>query len=180
MSDDTAAPDPIADAAGYQRFLLAALGDDEPGEAQSGTTTALRALVVEAGADLRTRPAAGEWSVLGCVGHIVDAEVVMSGRYRFIVTQDEPPLVGYDQALWVERLGHEDADPQALLDLFEALRLANVAMWRSSTSAQRARVGVHAERGPESYDLSYRMIGGHDRIHLEQARRTLEDVRRSA
>lgn len=104
----------------------------------------------------------------------------MSGRYRFIVAHDEPPLVGYDQALWVERLSHEDADPQALVDLFEALRVANVAMWRSSSPSQRGRVGLHAERGPESYDLSYRMIGGHDRIHLGQARRTLEDVRRSA
>lgn len=154
MSDAAAAPDPSADPAGYQRFLLAALGDDEPGEAQSSTPAALRALVVEAGTDLRTRPAASESSVPRCVGHIVDAEVVMSGRYRFIEAQDEPPLVGDD-------------------------RVANVAMWRSSTPAQRARVGLHAERGPESYDLSYRTIGGHDRVHLGQARRTLEDVRRS-
>jgi hypothetical protein len=34
-------------------------------------------------------------------------------------------------------------------------------------------VGIHAERGPESYDLTFRMLAGHDRFHLEQARRAI-------
>jgi hypothetical protein len=33
---------------------------------------------------------------------------------------------------------------------------------------------MHAERGPESFDLAFRMIAGHDRFHLAQARRALE------
>jgi hypothetical protein len=169
-------PDPVAEAAAYQRFLLEALGADDPADAQATTPDALRSLVAEAGDRLAVAPAPGEWSVLGCVGHLVDAEVVMSARYRFIAAQDEPPLVGYDQDTWVTRLGHERGDPRALLGLFEALRTANVAMWRSSTPKERARVGMHAERGPESYDLSFRMIGGHDRVHLAQARRAVTAV----
>ena len=47
------------------------------------TDSAGRALVDEAGADLRTRPAPGEWWVLECLGHAVDGELVMSGRYRW-------------------------------------------------------------------------------------------------
>ncbi|MGQ0670957.1 MAG: transposase [Actinomycetota bacterium] len=31
----------------------------------------------------------------------------------------------------------------------------------------------HAERGPESYELLFRMIAGHDRNHLAQARPAL-------
>ncbi|HEX6843592.1 MAG TPA: DinB family protein [Actinomycetota bacterium] len=180
MTDLTAVPDPIVEAAAYQRFLLDALGADDPGDVQAGTVGEVRALLEEAGGHLRARPAPGEWSVLGCLGHLVDAEIVMSARYRFVVAQDEPPLVGYDQALWVERLDHEHDDPAALLALFETLRTANVAMWRRSTPQQRSRVGQHAERGPESYDLAYRMIGGHDRVHLAQARRALEAVRGTA
>jgi hypothetical protein len=177
MVDLGASPDPIAEAAAYQRYLLGALGGDDPGEVQAGTPAAVRALLADAGADLRARPGPGEWSVLGCLGHLVDAEIVMGARYRFIVAQDEPPLVGYDQALWVERLDHEHDDPEALLGVFASLRAANVAMWRRSTPVQRARVGIHAERGPESYDLSFRMIAGHDRVHLAQARRALAAAR---
>ncbi len=71
-------PDPVRDAAAYQASLLAALGDDDPAEVQSTTADAIRALVAEAGSDLRARPAPTEWSVLGCMDHIVDAEVVMA------------------------------------------------------------------------------------------------------
>jgi hypothetical protein len=36
---------------------------------------------------------------------------------------------------------------------------------------------VHSERGNESFDLLFRMIAGHDRFHLAQARRALDAVR---
>ena len=51
-----------------------------------------------------------------------DAEIVMAGRYRFVLAHDEPPLIGYDQDLWVDRLHHQQAGPSELLDLFAALR----------------------------------------------------------
>jgi hypothetical protein len=35
-------------------------------------------------------------------------------------------------------------------------------------------VGLHAERGPESYELTFRLLAGHDRFHLGQARRALD------
>jgi hypothetical protein len=175
MSDQPAAtsPDPIAEPQAYQAYLLDALGPDDPATVQAGTPAAMRQLVSEAGLHLRTRPAPGEWSALEAMGHIADAEVVYSARYRFIVAHDEPPLLGYDQDRWVQSLRHNDDDISALLDQFEAMRLANVAMWRRSSPAERGRVGIHDERGPESYDLSFRLISGHDRVHLGQAREAL-------
>ncbi len=170
-------PNEITDAAAYQQSLLDALGGDDPAEAQATTPAVIRALVAEAGADLRTRPEPGEWSVLGCIDHIVDAELVMAARYRWVIAQDEPEILGYDQDLWVDRLHAHDADPNALVDFFAALRTANLALWAQTTATDRARVGIHRERGPESVDLMFHMIGGHDRVHLGQARRTLDAVR---
>jgi hypothetical protein len=170
-------PDPIREAAAYQRSLLDALGDDDPAVAQATTPAAIRALVDDAGPDLRTRPEPGEWSVLGCLAHIADAELVMAGRYRWVVAHDEPEIIGYDQDLWVARLHDPREDPAALLALFEALRRANIALWARTTEEQRERIARHRERGPESLDLMFRMLGGHDRIHLAQARRALAAVR---
>ena len=59
------------------------------------------ALVAEAGDLLRVRPEPGEWSVARCIGHIVDSELVAGARERWIIAEDEPEIVGYDQALWV-------------------------------------------------------------------------------
>ena len=170
-------PDPIAEAAAYQRHLLDALGDDDPAIAQASTPASARQLVADAGAHLRTVPEPGEWSVLECIGHIVDAELVVAGRFRWILAHDEPELIGYDQDLWVSALGHRDDDPATLLALFEALRAANLELWRRTPHADRARVGIHRERGRESFDLSFRMLAGHDRVHMAQARATLETVR---
>ena len=104
--DELRSPDPIADPKAYQSYLIALVGPDDPAAVQEGTASTLRGLVDRAGADLGTRPEPSEWSVLQCLAHIVDAEIVMSGRYRFVLAQDEPPLVGYDQDRWVDALAH--------------------------------------------------------------------------
>ena len=173
----TTSPDPVAEAKAYQQSLLAALGDDDPAEAAGETAGNIRALIAEAGEHLRIRPAPREWSVLLCLAHIADAEVVMSGRYRWVLAHDRPELLPYDQDLWVDRLHRDDEEPEALVAQFEALRTSNIALWRASSEADRQRIGLHRERGPESYELMFRMLGGHDRVHLAQARRALEQVR---
>jgi DinB superfamily len=173
----TPSPDPIEEPTEYQHHLLGLLGDDDPAEVQRATPPALRALVEKAGETIRTRPEPSEWSVLQCLGHIADAEIVVAGRYRWILAQDEPPLVGYDQDLWVDRLRHIDDEADDLLRTFEVLRAANLALWERTSDDERARIGVHAERGPESLELTFRLLAGHDRFHLDQARRALDAVR---
>lgn len=173
-------PDPVSEAAAYQRQLLEMLGDDDPAQAQAETPQRMRDLLGEAGDALRQRPAPGEWSVIECVAHLVDSELVASGRYRWILAHDEPELMPYDQDRWADRLGHLDDDPQLLLATFEALRRANLDLWRRTAEGERARIGRHLERGPESMELTFRLAAGHDRLHLAQARRALEAVRGTA
>jgi hypothetical protein len=173
----SATPDELGDPSGYQRHLVGLVGDDDPATVQSIATAAWTALVAEAVDDrLRARPATGEWSALECLGHAVDAEVVMSGRYRWALAEDDPELPGYDQDRWVDGLRHGTDDPRALLRLFGALREANLALWASASDDQRERTVRHRERGPESLRLMFTMLAGHDRFHLAQARRALESV----
>jgi hypothetical protein len=170
--------DPVSDPAGYQALLLSKLGGDDPAEVQAATPDLLARLVTDAGADLRTPPEHGEWSVLEAFAHIAHAEIVVSARYRWILAHDEPPLVPYDQARWVDRLRSRDDDPRELLEVFAALRRANLGLWARTSDEERRRVGLHEERGPESLDLSFRLIAGHDRLHHAQGRAALERVRR--
>jgi hypothetical protein len=171
-------PDPIQDPSGYQRHLLGLLGDDDPARVQTETPDAFRALLELAGPDATTNPDPTEWSVARCLAHVTDAEIVVSGRYRWILAHDEPPLIGYDQDLWVDRLHTPAEPPQELFSFFEPLRDANIALWRRTPDERRGRVGMHAERGPESYELTFRLIAGHDRFHLAQAERALAAIRR--
>jgi hypothetical protein len=171
------APDPVREAKAYQDHLLELLGADDPAEVQRATPDAYSTLVTEAGEDLRTRPEPAEWSVLECLAHTTQAEVVYSARYRWIVAHEEPPLIGYDQDLWVDGLAGNQEDPEQLLAVLRVLREWNLAMWARATPEEKAKVGMHSERGPESFELSFRLIGGHDRFHLAQAQKALRLVR---
>ncbi len=170
-------PDPVAEGLAYQQMLLDALGNDDPAEVTSGTAAAIRALAREAGAHVGVRPAPSEWSVLRCIAHLVDAELAWAPRFRFVLAHDRPELPGYDQDLWNDRLHRDDEDPEALLALFEPLRSSTIDLWRRTSPGDRARVGLHRERGEESFDLMFRMLAGHDRVHLAQARRALAAAR---
>ena len=175
----TDSPDPIADPAGYQRHLLGLLGDDDPAAVQSATAASVRALLRSAGPEADVLPEPTEWSALQCLAHMTDAELVVSGRYRWILAHDRPPLIGYDQDRWVDELHRPPESPEELLAVFEPLRAANIALWHRTSDERKDRIGMHAERGPESYDLTFRLIAGHDRFHLAQAERALDAVRAS-
>lgn len=169
-------PDPVAEASAYQKLLLSLVGNDDPADVQAATERRVRALVHDAGVNLRRRPAPKEWSVVELLGHLADAELVVGARYRWALSHDQPPLLGYDQDLWVERLRHNEDDPEELLILFSTLRTANLALWKHSSAQERRRVAIHAERGPESFALMFTMLAGHDRFHLNQMRETLRQV----
>ena len=170
-------PDPVAEGIAYRASLLALLGSDDPAVIAAEAPDRLRAIVKDAGDALRTRPEPKEWSVLELIAHITDAELVCSARYRWTLAHDEPVLIGYDQDLWVDRLHANDMEPTEILDLFDALRRANIALWRRTPENQKKRVAHHSERGPESYDQLFRMMAGHDRFHIAQIADTLSAVR---
>jgi DinB superfamily len=184
MTAPTAPRDPGAESLAlgraYQQTLLAALGEDDPAVAQAETPANLRRLIADAGSNLRTRPEPAEWSVIELVGHIVDAELSSSARYRWILAEDEPELVPYDQDLWASRFHSVDEPVDDLLPLFDALRVANLRLWQASSAEDRARLGHHLERGPESYELTFRLLAGHDRVHIAQARAGLDRIRSRA
>ena len=115
--------------------------------------------------------------MLECIGHITDSELVAGARERWIIAEDEPVIVGYDQALWVDRLEHNADDPGLLVATFEALRTANLDLWARRPVEDRGRVGRHDERGPESYEMTFRLAAGHDRVASRPGARALEAVR---
>jgi len=178
-SDPAATPpvDPVASPEAYRTLILSYLGDDDPARVQAATVARLRELVLAAGPQLRQRPEPTEWSVIECVGHLVDSEIISSARIRWILSEDQPDIVGYDQALWVDALHHRDDDPDNLIDLFDTLRATNLRLLAATPIADLERFGVHRERGPESYGLMVRLGAGHDRFHIAQAERALEAVR---
>ncbi|HEX6367448.1 MAG TPA: DinB family protein [Longimicrobium sp.] len=120
---------------------------------------------------LRRPEAPGKWSVLEVVQHLADYDLVNGYRFRMVLAHDTPPIQGYDQDLWAGRLRYRDVPLDAALAQFAALRDANLRLLRTLLPAEWERVGLHAERGPESVRRMFELMAGHDLVHLDQIAR---------
>ena len=172
-----AAASAVADAGSYTAAILGALGDRDPFEVLRTSPAAVRQAVAGVGPEIVAAPERpGKWSMLQVVQHLADAELVGAFRYRMILAHDRPALQGYDQDRWADRLGYADSDLAGALEQFGALRAANLRLLERTSPAERARVGVHAERGEESIAHLLRMYAGHDLVHLRQLARIRQAV----
>jgi DinB family protein len=163
-----------AAAAGYVRALLDLLGDRDPLDVLAEQLTWLERRT--AGMDdavLRRPEAPGKWSVIEVIQHLADSDVVVAWRSRLILAEDRPAIQGYDQDAWARNLDYRHASLDVAMGQLRGVRTANLRLWRSLTPAQRSRIGIHSERGPESLDLLLRLMGGHDLVHRRQIERVL-------
>jgi hypothetical protein len=146
-----------------------ALGSDDPVASMAEAPDRLRRLIRGLSEkQLATKPAPGKWSIREIVAHLADGEVVLGSRYRFIAALHRPPIPGYDQDAFVANLGVSNARTADLLDDFAMARAVNIGLLERVGEAAWNRVGLHAERGEESFGGLVTMYAGHDRIHLSQ------------
>jgi hypothetical protein len=168
------AADVAAAAPAYVRALLHLLGPRDPLDVASELMPWIeRRTAGLADAVLRRPEAEGKWSAIQVIQHLADSEIAVGWRTRMILTEDRPPLRGYDQDAWARALGYAEIPLDTALAQLGGLRAANLRIWRSLTPEQRERVGIHSERGPESLDLLIRLMGGHDLVHRRQIDRVL-------
>jgi hypothetical protein len=167
---------PGADQGAYVSALLDLLGKRDPVEVLAATPGEVRRALAGVPEDELRRPEApGKWSRLEVAAHLADSEVAIAWRFRLAIAQDRPPLTGYDQDAWAERLGYSETSLADALEVFEVLRAANVRLLRRLAPADWERVAVHAERGEESVRHMARLFAGHDLLHLRQ----IERIRRA-
>jgi hypothetical protein len=163
-----------AAAPAYVRALLDLLGDRDPLEIAAGQLAWLeRRTAGLADTTLRRAEAPGKWSAIEVIQHLADSEVVIAWRTRQILTEDRPVIQGFDQDAWARTLGYAAMPLDVTLAQLGGVRTGNLRLWRSLSPAERARVGLHSERGPESLDLLLRLMGGHDLVHRRQIDRVL-------
>lgn len=127
---------------------------------------------------LRKRPAPDKWSVREIVAHLADAEIVIGFRMRLILGAPGTPIAAYDQDSWVASGHYEKRNPRESVELFRAVRNANLALLKSLTPAQWKHYGMHSERGQETIAQFVRMTAGHDLNHLQQIERIAAGTRK--
>jgi hypothetical protein len=174
MEERIVAPDPVTEPMAYQQALLDLLGDRDPVDVLVITAEVIEDATAELDlAVLQKRPEPDEWSAEEILGHLFDAEIVFSFRARITLAQDGIHYPSYDQDAWT--LLPRPPFPE-LLATFASLRRANVSLIEEVPSEQYSRVGHHAERGPETFEMLLRITAGHSLAHLKQLEQTLAAV----
>jgi hypothetical protein len=116
----------------------------------------------------------GEWSVAQNVHHVVDSHMNSFIRLKFILTEERPPLQGYDQDAWAVLADGAYPQVEDSLMILRGLHRRWVRVWESLTDEQWARVGVHSEVGEITPDKLVKMYADHCTAHVDQVKRTLQ------
>jgi DinB family protein len=166
-------PDATNEPGAYRDALITLLGERDPIEVLSSThTTIVRATSGLSLEILRTPPRVGEWSTQELIGHLLDAEMAYAFRWRLTLTEEQPHYPAYNEKSWASL---PKPPFPSVLEAFGVLCNMNLFLLQSLPASWQ-RVGIHAEQGPETVELTMRKLAGHDLAHLNQLERTLATV----
>jgi uncharacterized damage-inducible protein DinB len=116
--------------------------------------------------DTTYRP--GGWSVRQVVHHLADAHMNWYVRTKLALTEDEPLVKPYEEALWAETAEARSGPIEPSLSLLDGLCQRWAALFGSLTNEQWKRGMVHPERGVFALDGTLPMMVWHGRHHTAQ------------
>ncbi|MGH9531750.1 MAG: DinB family protein [Terriglobales bacterium] len=158
----------------YKQRILSYTSGKKPLAVQRATPGRLASLLRgRSRKQLSRKPAPKKWSVTEILAHLSETEIVVGWRLRMMLSRSGSPIQAYDQDRWAASGKYARRDPRHSLELFRAVREANLRLLKALSAKQWKQYGMHAERGRESIADTARMIAGHDLNHLLQIRRIL-------
>lgn len=122
---------------------------------------------------LLRRASADDWSAFETFQHVRDAALVYSARFRWMVFDDDPLLMNYDENAWVAAAKDVPGDVPAILNEIAASRADLVRVLSRLTDEEWRRTGRHEVAGPVVLEDYVRHQVAHEAMHLEQIRAAL-------
>jgi DinB superfamily len=153
----------------YQKRIMGYAANSEPMQILGSTVEKLKSFASNANSETWKQKAAGDgWTAADVFAHFAEGEIVLGTRIRMIAGTDATPIQAFDQDAWVANADYLRSDPNAALELFSAVRKANIAFLKSLSPDRWNHYGMHTERGKETLHDVVRMYAGHDLNHLKQ------------
>jgi len=132
-------------------------------EKQADATAAILRRIPESSSGHRY--ADGKWTVRDMIGHMADAERIMSYRALRIARGDGTPLPGFDEGEYAKVAGADGRGWNDLVQELAVVRAATLALFRGFDGAAWRRSGV-ANGAAISVRALGHIIVGHERHHL--------------
>lgn len=107
----------------------------------------------------------GGWTVRQVVHHVPDSHLNAYCRFKFALTEDNPTIKAYDEALWANVADTARTPPEVSLSLLDALHHRWVILLESMTPQDFARPLYHPEHGGITLDWMLQLYAWHGRHH---------------
>jgi DinB superfamily len=130
-----------------------------------------------AGPELDFRPGADRWTLRQIVAHLADSEIVSAARFRRIIAEDNPTLIGYDQNAWAANLNYAKRKTSESVDMFRRLRADCYELLKDLPPETFARKGNHSEIGPMTLRQLLQIMAEHAEGHARQIQQVREAYR---
>jgi hypothetical protein len=124
-----------------------------------------------AGPELDFQPGEGKWSVRQIAWHLADSEAVAAMRFRQLIAEENPTLIGFDQNAWAAKLGYEKRKISQALEAFRISRSGNYELLKEQPEAMFQRAGRHSERGEVTLLQTLQIFADHAESHARQIHR---------
>ncbi len=111
----------------------------------------------------------GKWTVKEVLVHMIDSERILSCRSLRFARNDQTPLPGFDEESYTPFSGANQRSMESIIDEYEAVRQATLALFRNFTEPMLSRVGT-ANNFRYSVEASGIVIAGHELHHLRVLR----------
>ncbi len=117
-------------------------------------------------AQLDTSYREGGWTVRQVVHHLADSHLNAYARFRLALTEENPAIKPYDQALWANLQDARTAPIEPSLALFQSLHYRFCILLKSMKAEDFGRTFIHPEHGPMTLDWNLAIYAWHGRHHV--------------
>jgi uncharacterized damage-inducible protein DinB len=127
-------------------------------------------------AQLDTPYRPGGWTVRQLVHHMPDSHMNAYVRFKLALTEDNPTIKPYDEALWANLPDTAGTAPETSLTMLTVLHERWVALLRAMEPAAFSRPLVHPDNGPMNLDqllALYAWHGPHHTAHVTSLRQRM-------
>lgn len=106
----------------------------------------------------------GKWTIAEVLQHIVDAERVFQYRALSFSRNDQTPLPGFDENLYVPQSFASEKSKETLIEEYKAVRASSLSLYKSFSDDVLKRKGTASSSVVSVAALGF-IICGHQRHH---------------
>jgi hypothetical protein len=159
-------------AASYAKYVALATEQDVVAALKTDLDETLSLLRGLPEATANTRHAPYTWSIKQVIGHLTDAERIFSTRALRFGRNDPTPVPSFEENSYVDNAAFDSVPFGDLLEEFEHLRRADIALFRNLPAEAWSRTGI-ASNNPVTVRALVYVILGHARHHMNIVRKRL-------